>query len=90
MSEHTTIQNDDRFVNRIRVFEERIAILQDAYAYWFEMRRTPTNPAANDGIQNYYRYYLDSNNNIALYVKDTLHLEIRLECTTAFNDIFPS
>ena len=88
MNANTEIQQDPRYTQRLEAFERAMEIIQQKNLYWFKNRVNMSTGDYPDTIYNYFRYFYDHENNIDLYVMDTLLPEMRQECIVAFHDTF--
>lgn len=90
MNEHLAITLDPRFIGRRHIFEEKLEEIQQKNEYWFRNRVNMITGEYPDKIYNYFRYCYTEDNKIGIYFKETLLLEIRQECMSAFNHLFNS
>lgn len=67
-------------------FEEQLQIINTKYHRWFG-KRVSAMTGEEDHINNYFRY-LGEGNDIQLYLKEGLPLEIGKDCRLAFENIF--
>lgn len=88
MKSHIQVLYDSRYFKDREEFETIIYEIQERHEAWFYARINPVSGLAPDKIYNFYCYFYDENHNIALFLDDELHPDIRKECQEAFDAVF--
>lgn len=88
MKSHIDVMYDKRYSKLRETFEETLYQIQAINFEWFYKRTNPVTGEVPDKIYNYYRYYYDDHDEIALFLKSDLEPSIRLACVDAFEKVF--
>ncbi len=87
MSDYSELILKDQNSGRIKDLEDALDGVEVTYSRWLEARENIHTGQKPDSLKNYYRHFYNADG-IQFYVKESLPIDIRNACTSAFRGIF--
>lgn len=87
MKDYSDLINSDKNSGKIKDLEDALNGVEVTYSRWLINRENIHTGEKPDRLGNYFRYFYDENG-IQFYVKDSLPIDIKNACWSAFRGIF--